>query len=342
MSAFVVALVLGAAVLHASWNALLKSGADRLRAMTVMCLAAALAALPAILLLPLPHPASWPYVAASAVLQIAYNIFLVRAYQQSVSEVVERHDGYVAQHLGDGMLVYFGFPAAHEDDRRRAVTTGLEICEAVAALDASGRLPAPVHVRVGIHTGFGVAGEVGGGARREQLVIGRTPNIAAHLQGLAATGQVVVSEATRRLVEGSAVLPWLVVEVDGRVAGYAYAAKHRARPAYRWSVETSIYVAPAQHRTGIARALYGALFGQLAALGYVNLYAGITLPNPASVGFHEALGFEPIGVYRGIGYKHGAWHDVGWWQRALGPRPDVPREPQSVASPLVVRSSSET
>jgi drug/metabolite transporter (DMT)-like permease len=81
MSAFVVALVLGAAILHAGWNALLKSGADRLRAMTVMCLAAALAALPAILLLPLPHPASWPYVAASAVLQIAYNVFLVRAYQ---------------------------------------------------------------------------------------------------------------------------------------------------------------------------------------------------------------------------------------------------------------------
>ena len=114
--------------------------------------------------------------------------------------------------------------------------------------------------------------------------------------------------------------PWLVWESDGRVLGYAYASSHRDRAAYQWSVEVSAYVHVQARRIGVARMLYTSLFAALAVQGFRNAYAGITLPNPGSVGFHTAMGFTPIGVYRGIGYKHGAWHDVGWYERPLAPR----------------------
>lgn len=107
--------------------------------------------------------------------------------------------------------------------------------------------------------------------------------------------------------------PWLVAEVDGRVAGYAYAGPHRTRSAYRWCAEVSTYVDETYHRRGVARLLYSELFDELRAAGFVNAYAGIVLPNEASVGLHESLGFEPIGIYRRIGFKMGRWHDVGWW-----------------------------
>ncbi len=116
---------------------------------------------------------------------------------------------------------------------------------------------------------------------------------------------------------------WVVLEDSAdeggsRVVGYAYAAPVKERAAYRWACEVSVYLEPGRRRGGAGRALYGALFERLEARGYRRLIAGMTLPNPASEGLHRALGFEPIGVQRRIGWKHDAWHDVSWVQRALG------------------------
>lgn len=115
--------------------------------------------------------------------------------------------------------------------------------------------------------------------------------------------------------------PYLVAVTDAptgeRVLGYAYASSHRDRAAYRFSAEVSAYVDPAAHRLGIARALYTAVLELLRHQHIVNVYAGIALPNEKSVGFHEALGFRLLGVYRHVGYKMGAWHDVGWWEQSL-------------------------
>jgi len=138
-------------------------------------------------------------------------------------------------------------------------------------------------------------------------------------------------EMARRVERLLARTPWLVLAVDGAVAGYAYASPHRDRAAYQWSVEVSAYVAEAAHRRGVGRALYAALFGVLALQGFRNAYAGITLPNDASVGLHRALGFAPVGVYRGVGYKLGAWHDVAWFERALAPRDAAPSPPVPLA-----------
>lgn len=113
--------------------------------------------------------------------------------------------------------------------------------------------------------------------------------------------------------------PWVVCERAEGVAGYAYASKHRERLAYQWDVEVSVYVHERARNRGIGRGLYTSLFELLVLQGFFNAYAGITLPNPGSVGLHESMGFTPVGVYRGTGYKLGAWHDVGWWQLALQP-----------------------
>jgi len=117
----------------------------------------------------------------------------------------------------------------------------------------------------------------------------------------------------------------LVAESGGEVAGYAYGSPHRERAAYRWSVETSVYIAPQAHRQGIGRALYAALLPMLRDRGYANAYAGVALPNDASVGLHRALGFNDIGCFPRVGWKHGAWHDVAWFHRALrdGPPTDI-------------------
>jgi L-amino acid N-acyltransferase YncA len=131
--------------------------------------------------------------------------------------------------------------------------------------------------------------------------------------------------------------PWLVYERRGRVVGYAYAGEHSPRAAYRWSVAVSAYVHESERRKGVARALHTSLFAVLVLQGFYNAYAGITLPNPASVGLHEALGFRPVGIYSGVGYKHGAWHDVGWWQLSLQERVASPRPP----APLPEVRSSE-
>ncbi|MBD2701326.1 N-acetyltransferase family protein [Spirosoma sp. BT702] len=126
-------------------------------------------------------------------------------------------------------------------------------------------------------------------------------------------------------------LPYLVAEADGNVVGYAYAAKHRDRTAYQWSVETSVYVHPDAHRKGIARQLYTTLFDLLRRQEYYNVYAGITLPNPKSESFHQSFGFEQIGIYKHIGYKFGAWHDVVWYQLSLQPLSAQPATPINIA-----------
>ena len=118
---------------------------------------------------------------------------------------------------------------------------------------------------------------------------------------------------------------WLVAEEsDGAIAGYAYGSRHKERDAYRWTADVAIYLAAAHHRRGVGRALYGELFASLRDRGLRMLCAGVTLPNPASEGLHLALGFEEVGVYRHVGYKLGAWHDVRWYQLDLRPGNDGP------------------
>jgi len=134
--------------------------------------------------------------------------------------------------------------------------------------------------------------------------------------------------------------PWLVFEVDGTVLGYAYASSHRTRRAYQWCVEVSVYIHETAHRRGVGRALYLALFEVLRRQGYVNAYAGITLPNPGSVGLHESLGFVPAGVFPKIGFKFGDWHDVAWLQLRLSdprtPVPDPYPAPTLLSDPQIV------
>ena len=142
------------------------------------------------------------------------------------------------------------------------------------------------------------------------------------------------AEEVRRRIEVTLErYPWLVCERRGRVLGYAYAGAHGSRAAYRWAVDVSVYVHEEAHRTGVGRALYTSLFAALKLQGFYNAYAGATLPNPASVGLHESVGFRAVGVYRGVGYKLGAWHDVVWWHLPLRERvadPDPPADLPSV------------
>jgi L-amino acid N-acyltransferase YncA len=141
-------------------------------------------------------------------------------------------------------------------------------------------------------------------------------------------------EMRRRIEATLERYPWLVCEDRGRILGYAYAGAHGSRAAYQWSVDVSVYVHGGAHRTGVGRALYTSLFAALRLQGFYNAYAGATLPNPASVGLHEAMGFRPVGVYRGTGYKMGAWHDVGWWHLPLRERVADPDPPAGLPSVL--------
>jgi phosphinothricin acetyltransferase len=136
-----------------------------------------------------------------------------------------------------------------------------------------------------------------------------------------------VEEMRQRIDNTLAHLPWLVCERRGDILGYVYASPHRTRPAYQWSVDASVYVHSGARRSGIGRALYHSLFALLVLQGFYQVYAGITLPNPASVGLHESLGFQPVGGYRAVGYTLGAWHDVGWRQRSLRPQTVPPTPP---------------
>src|SRR5262249_12779965 len=124
----------------------------------------------------------------------------VQAYQRVCAAVIQRFEGYIAQYLGDGLLVYFGYPVAHEEDAQRAVRAGLGIVAELGTLNT--QLPSPLQVRIGVHTGPVVVGDIGTGPKREQLALGETPNLAARLQGLAAPDTIVISGASRRLIAG--------------------------------------------------------------------------------------------------------------------------------------------
>lgn len=126
-------------------------------------------------------------------------------------------------------------------------------------------------------------------------------------------------------------LPWLVAERDGELVGYAYAASHRERAAYRWSVDISVYVAAGSRRKGVGRRLYAELLSVLRSQGYVNVHAGVTLPNEASEALHREIGMTRIGVYRRVGFKLGAWHDVAWYGMRLAEPDGTPAEPRSLA-----------
>jgi L-amino acid N-acyltransferase YncA len=121
---------------------------------------------------------------------------------------------------------------------------------------------------------------------------------------------------------------WFVLEDESRIAGYAYASTFHPRAAYRWACEVSVYLEVGRRRTGAGRALYDVLLPHLTDRGYRTAIAGMTLPNEASEGLHRALGFEPVGTYRRVGYKFGAWHDVAWTQRVLADGEDPPEEPR--------------
>lgn len=124
-------------------------------------------------------------------------------------------------------------------------------------------------------------------------------------------------EMSTRIESALVTHPWLVVDNDGSVAAYAYATPHRSRSAYQWSCDVSVYVGEPSRRTGAARALYESLFATLVRQGYAAAFAGIALPNDASVGFHQSMGFETVGIYRRVGFKKGSWRDVSWWSRTL-------------------------
>ncbi|WP_432496716.1 GNAT family N-acetyltransferase [Kineococcus auxinigenes] len=148
------------------------------------------------------------------------------------------------------------------------------------------------------------------------------------------------AEVARRIARAQERHAWIVAEEPGagdsggdgpRVVAYAYAGPFSGRAAYRWSCEVSVYAELGRRRSGVGRLLYGELFARLGRRGYRSLFAGVAEPNAASAGLHAAMGFERVGTYRRVGFKHGAWRDVTWWQRALGedgPAGEPPAEPR--------------
>lgn len=136
------------------------------------------------------------------------------------------------------------------------------------------------------------------------------------------------AEMARRIDAATRNHAWLVLETDGRVVGFAYGQPFATRAAYRWSCEVSVYLEMGRRRTGGGRLLYEALFPALAARGYRTAVAGMTMPNDASLGLHAAMGFTPVGTFRRIGWKLGAWHDVARAQRPLDEGGDPPADPR--------------
>jgi L-amino acid N-acyltransferase YncA len=136
-----------------------------------------------------------------------------------------------------------------------------------------------------------------------------------------------VEEMAGRIERASRTHAWFVLEDAGRVVGYAYGGPFAGRAAYRWACEVSVYLELGRRRGGGGRMLYEALLARLRACGYRTAMGGMTLPNDASEGLHRALGFELVGVYRRVGYKHGAWHDVAWTQLVLADGDGPPAEP---------------
>jgi phosphinothricin acetyltransferase len=145
-----------------------------------------------------------------------------------------------------------------------------------------------------------------------------------------------LEQMQERIATIGAAYPWLVAESDGEVLGYVYGTRFRERAAYRWTVEVAAYVAQNQQRRGFARALYLTLFELLRLQGYSKVIAGITLPNPPSIGLHESVGFTHTGIFPRVGYKSGQWLDVGWWQLQL--QPEAPNPPEPRAFPNLANS----
>ncbi|HBO6304399.1 TPA: N-acetyltransferase [Pseudomonas aeruginosa] len=136
-----------------------------------------------------------------------------------------------------------------------------------------------------------------------------------------------VEEMRQRIVTTLRTYPYLVAERDGRLVGYAYASQHRARAAYRWAVDVTVYIAAGERRSGVGRSLYSELLPILARQGFNAAYAGIALPNAGSVGLHEQLGFRHIGTFPQVGFKLGQWHDVGYWRLELCAPISSPADP---------------
>lgn len=139
-------------------------------------------------------------------------------------------------------------------------------------------------------------------------------------------------EFLQRIKIAIAQYPWLVCLYGNKIIGYSYAGIHRYRSAYQWSCESTVYLLPEFHRMGIARILYETLFSLLRIHGYFNVYAGVSLPNEKSVGFHQSIGFKEIGIYEKVGYKFGEWHDVEWFQFQLQEHNYNPSSPKTIQS----------
>ena len=139
-----------------------------------------------------------------------------------------------------------------------------------------------------------------------------------------------VGEIAARIEKTLRQYPWLVCEVDRRLAGYAYASAFRVRAAYQWTAETTVYIHSDFQRRGVSRALYSSLLAVLRAQGYCNAVGVIALPNEGSIRAHEALGFRKVGIFKNIGHKAGDWRDTGWWQLELRPPPTSPQAPRPI------------
>ncbi len=139
-----------------------------------------------------------------------------------------------------------------------------------------------------------------------------------------------VSEFSTRISNILKKYPWLVCEINDTVVGYAYASKFSERPAYDWSVDSSVYIHPSYHRKKIASALYNCLFELLKLQGFYNVYAGVTLSNKKSESFHESFGFKPVGIYHNVGYKFGQWHDVKWFELTIKEHIISPKRPKTI------------
>lgn len=175
------------------------------------------------------------------------------------------------------------------------------------------------------------------------LIRAATPDDAAAVQAIYApivrdtvisfeTDVPSVDEMRSRIADKIRTLPWLVALDDAhQVCGYVHGSKLRERAAYQWSVEVTAYVRDDCRGRGVGKRMYERLFAELVSLGYCEAFAGIALPNEASVALHESVGFEPIGVYRRVGFKFGAWRDVAWWQRTLQASSE-PQPPRSFAA----------
>ena len=156
---------------------------------------------------------------------------------------------------------------------------------------------------------------------------------AEYIKNTTVTFEIEVPTLTafrERMERIMAQFPWLVCEIDGEIAGYAYASKHGERAAYRWSADLSVYISKKFHRRGIATAFYKALAEILRTQGYFTVYAGVSTPNPKSEAFHTALGFRNLGEFRNVGYKLGQWLGVTWYELSLAAYVPEPEEPVGI------------